>query len=175
MFSSPPLYGRGLSLITASRLCLLYHLWTDRCLDLFPFMVLKLLCPVHHIWTGESIILFSFPPSGPEVLTDKLIRLSLNSELRSWCLLVGLVQSITSELTGAQIQFTLAVPSGLDAMLTLWPLNNGLWAWCLLVGHVQIISEPTGAQIQFTLAVASGLAAKLIRLPLAADLEFGVS
>ena len=45
-----------------------------------------------------------------------LIRLHLNNELRAWCLLVGHIH-ITSELTGAQIQFTLAVPSGLAAKL----------------------------------------------------------
>jgi len=43
----------------------------------------------------------------------------LNSELRAWCLLVGHVQFITSKLTGAQIKFTLEVPSGLTVMLTL--------------------------------------------------------
>jgi len=43
----------------------------------------------------------------------------LNIELRAWCLLVDHVQSVTSELTSAQIQFTLAVPSGLAIMLTL--------------------------------------------------------
>ena len=34
----------------------------------------------------------------------------------AWCLLVGHVQ-LTYELMGAQIQFTLAVPSGLTAKL----------------------------------------------------------
>jgi len=45
-----------------------------------------------------------------------LIQLPLNNELRAWCLLVGHVH-IISELTGVQIQFTFAVPSGLTAML----------------------------------------------------------
>ena len=47
----------------------------------------------------------------------------LNSELRAWCLLVGHVQSITSEPMGAQIQFTFAVPCGLVAKLIRLPLE----------------------------------------------------
>jgi len=50
-----------------------------------------------------------------------LTRLPLNSELRAWCLLIGHIH-ITSELTGAQIQFTFAVPSGLAAKLIRLPL-----------------------------------------------------
>jgi len=41
----------------------------------------------------------------------------LNSELRACCLLVGHVQSITSELTSAQIQFTLVASCELAAKL----------------------------------------------------------
>ena len=89
--SSPPLNGRALSLVTPSRLCPVYHIWTDRCLDLFPFMVLKLSCPVYHLWIDEFITLFSFSPSGLGVLAVKLKQLPLKSELRAWCLLVGYV------------------------------------------------------------------------------------
>jgi len=35
--SSPPLNGRALSLMFLSRLCPVYHLWTDMCPNLFPF------------------------------------------------------------------------------------------------------------------------------------------
>jgi len=115
MSSSSHLNSRTLSLVTPNRLCL-YYLWTDRYLDLSSFMVLKLSCPVNHLWICEFITLFFFLSSGSKVLTVKLIRLSLNSGLWAWCLLIGYVQT-TFEPTGAQIQFTLAVPSRLAAKL----------------------------------------------------------
>jgi len=50
-----------------------------------------------------------------------LIQLPLNNELRALCPLVGHVH-ITFELMGAQIQFILAIPSGLAAKLIRLPL-----------------------------------------------------
>ena len=110
---------QGFELATPNQLCP-YYLWTDGYLDL-SLMVLKLSCPVHHLWTDKSITLSSFPLSRSGVLTVMLIRLPLNSKLWAWCLLVGHVH-ITSEPTGAQIQFTIAVPSGLAAKLMWLPL-----------------------------------------------------
>jgi len=43
-----------------SRLCLVYHLWTDGYSDFFPFYGTQTLCPVRHLWTDEAITLFSF-------------------------------------------------------------------------------------------------------------------
>ena len=100
---SPPLNGRAPTLMFLSQLCPVYHLWTDGCSDLFPFY-------------GTQTVMFSSPPlngrvhnlvllplSGPRVLIVKLTQLPLNSVLWAWCLLVGYIQSITSEPTGAQI------------------------------------------------------------------------
>jgi len=74
MSSSPPLNGEALSLMFLSRLYTVYHLWTDRCPDLLPSIVLKLSRPVRHLWTDESITLFSFPPSGSGVFAVKLVN-----------------------------------------------------------------------------------------------------
>ena len=56
------------------------YLWTDGCLALFPFMVLKLSCPVYDLWIDESITLFSYPLSRPEIFAVMNIK-PLNSRL----------------------------------------------------------------------------------------------
>ena len=104
----------------------------------FLLMVLRLSCP-YYLWTDKSITQFSFPLSGPEVLSVKLIRLPLNSKLRVWCLLVGHVY-FTSEPMGAQIQFTLAVPSGLAVKLIQLSLTADS-KFSVLVYHVYATSE----------------------------------